>query len=81
MKNRNVYAICFFWLIIGCGGAQKGPALSYAESARLDYEQALAAFRDRDCLTAIPLFQRVRREYPYTRYAPLAELRLADCEF
>jgi outer membrane protein assembly factor BamD len=63
-----------------CGGAQQGPALSYGESARRDYERALGAFRDNDCLTATPLFQHVRREYPYSRYAALAELRAADCE-
>lgn len=70
----------FALLVSACGGAQQGPALSYGESARRDYERALAAFQDRDCLTAGPLFQRVRREYPYSRYAALAELRSADCE-
>jgi outer membrane protein assembly factor BamD len=64
----------------GCGGPQSGPALSYGESARRDYERALGAFQDNDCLTAVPLLQNVRREYPYSRYAALAELRLADCE-
>lgn len=63
-----------------CGAAQQGPALSYGESARRDYERALGAFQDNDCLTATPLFQHVRREYPYSRYAALAELRAADCE-
>jgi outer membrane protein assembly factor BamD len=40
----------------------------------------MQAFEDRDCLTAQPLFQNIRREYPYSRYAALAELRHADCE-
>jgi outer membrane protein assembly factor BamD len=63
-----------------CGAPQQGPALSYGESARRDYERALGAYQDHDCLTATPLFQHVRREYPYSRYAALAELRGADCE-
>jgi len=66
--------------LAACGAAQQGPALSYGESARRDYERALGAYRDNDCLTATPLFQHVRREYPYSRYAALAELRAADCE-
>lgn len=66
-------------LAAGCGGAQ-GQALSYGESARRDYERAIDAFEANDCLTADPLFQNVRREYPYSRYAALAELRHADCE-
>lgn len=65
--------------VAGCGGPQAG-TLSYGESARRDYENALGAFEDDDCLTATPLLQNVRREYPYSRYAALAELRLADCE-
>ncbi len=63
-----------------CGGAQSQPTLSYGESARRDFERAQAAVDDHDCLTAAPLLQHVRREYPYSRYAALAELRSADCE-
>ena len=64
----------------GCGGAQSAAPLSYGESARRDFERAQAAVDDHDCLTAAPLLERVRREYPYSRYAALAELRSADCE-
>ena len=63
-----------------CGGAQTQATLSYGESARRDFERAQAAVDDHDCLTAAPLLQHVRREYPYSRYAALAELRSADCE-
>lgn len=66
--------------IPACGGPQQGQALSYGESARRDYERAQSAVEDNDCLTATPLLQNVRREYPYSRYAALAELRIADCE-
>ena len=66
-------------LLPGCGGANQQRALSYGENARRSYENAFQAFEDRDCLTADPLFRRIRREYPYSRYAALAELRIADC--
>lgn len=62
-----------------CGGADQQRALSYGENARRSYENAYRAFEDRDCLTADPLFRRIRREFPYSRYAALAELRIADC--
>ena len=66
-------------LHLGCGAA--APAgLTYGESARRDYERAMEAYSDSDCLTAQPLFQHVVREYGYSRYAALAELRVADCE-
>lgn len=64
---------------LGCGGTDAPRALSYGENARRSYENAFEAFEDRDCLTADPLFRRIRREYPYSRYAALAELRVADC--
>ncbi len=64
---------------LGCGANQTPRALSYGENARRSYENALRAFEDRDCLTADPLFRRIRREYPYSRYAALSELRIADC--
>lgn len=66
-------------LSAGCGGTNPTAALSYGENARRSYENAFRAYEDRDCLTADPLFRRIRREYPYSRFAALAELRVADC--
>lgn len=65
--------------IAACGAGQAPRALSYGENARRSYENAFQAYEDRDCLTADPLFRRIRREYPYSRYAALSELRIADC--
>lgn len=77
---RRVRGVALFLLMIsGCGGANANRALSYGENARRSYENAYQAFEDRDCLTADPLFRRIRREYPYSRYAALSELRIADC--
>jgi outer membrane protein assembly factor BamD len=64
-------------VLCGCASTQKTG--SYAENARLAYEEAMEAFEDDDCITAEPLFRDIRANYPYTRYAALAELREADC--
>jgi outer membrane protein assembly factor BamD len=64
---------------LGCGGSQRARSLSYGDSARELYELALSDYRDENCQEAEPIFRRVRREYSYSRYAGLAELRLADC--
>lgn len=80
--RRLVGFLCLFALAISaaaCGATQTPRALSYGENARRSYENAYRAFEDRDCLSADPLFRRIRREYPYSRYAALAELRIADC--
>jgi outer membrane protein assembly factor BamD len=63
--------------LTGC--AAKPKTGNYAENARVAYENALESFEDDDCITAEPLFRAIRADYPYTRYAALAELREADC--
>ncbi len=70
---------------LGCesfeiGGA-KHATLTYTDDARAAYEEAMVAFRDHDWESARALLAEVRRLFPYTRYARLAELRLADVDF
>ncbi|MCG8555397.1 MAG: outer membrane protein assembly factor BamD [Proteobacteria bacterium] len=67
-------------LCSACGGASK-QARSYSDSARGAYERALSDLRSGNCLDAGPAFHRIRRRYPYSRFAALAELRSADCLF
>jgi len=64
-------------------GAKKPPAsaLEYSENAKIEYEAALKAFFDQDWEEASLLFKEVKRKYGYSRYARLADLRLADIEF
>jgi len=50
------------------------------DDARALYEEAYLEFRDGDCLDAEPKFRRLRREFPYSRYAALADLRVGDCQ-
>jgi outer membrane protein assembly factor BamD len=62
-----------------CGGAQHRGSMSYGDSARELYEGAVQDVHSENCTAAEPILRRVRREFGYSRYAPLAELRLADC--
>ncbi len=55
--------------------------LRYTENAKRDYEIALDAYFDHDWETAVLLFAEVRRKYGYSRYARLAELRIADAAY
>jgi outer membrane protein assembly factor BamD len=67
----------------GCAASEPVPTnpLRYAEDARKAYRKALEAFFDHDWLDARSLMQEVKRKYPNSRYARLAELRLADIDF
>jgi outer membrane protein assembly factor BamD len=60
-------------------GGESG--LEYGEEARSSYERALLEFRRGNCIKAEPAFQEIRREYPYSRFAALSELRIGDCQF
>jgi len=69
-----------------CGGGSgqtrsKGSTIERGEDARGAYERALLDFRRGDCLGAEPLFRDIRREFPYSRFAALSELRIGDCQF
>ncbi len=64
----------------GCGGASTSRTpLSYGDKAERAYAYAMEDFRDENCLDAEPAFRKVWRNYSYSRYAALAELRVADC--
>jgi len=79
-------------LVLGLAGLFSGPgcaaeekqALSpveYAANAKKAYEDALEAFFDGDWEVAKPRMEEVKRKYGYSRYARLAELRIADASF
>lgn len=71
---------------LACGGSgskakNKGGSLRRSDDARTAYERGLLDFRRGDCLAAEPLFREIRREFPYSRFAALSELRIGDCQF
>lgn len=55
--------------------------LTYTEDAQAAYNEAMESFRGKEWEDAKALFIEVRRLFAYSRYARLAELRLADIEF
>ena len=63
----------------GCGGSAANTKLSYGDNARRAFAAAVDEYYDDDCFEAEPLLRNVRRQYPYSRFAALADLRIADC--
>jgi outer membrane protein assembly factor BamD len=83
-RARGFRAACFCALAsAACAPAPKAAktAEQYQEEARVAYDEAVAAYLDEDWEIAVRLFSDVRRNFSYTRYARLAELRLADASF
>jgi outer membrane protein assembly factor BamD len=84
MRPNGWIGLCFLALVgQACAPAPKAAktAAQYQEDARVAYDEAVNSFLDQDWEIAVHQFDRVRKEFGYTRYARLAELRLADISF
>lgn len=68
---------CAEFSFTGAGRA----TLTYTEDANAAYNEALDAFKARNWEDARVLFLEVKKLFGYSRYARLAELRLADIDF
>ena len=67
---------------LGCDkDAKSAASLTYTEDAYAAYKEAMKSFEEEDWETARSLLQEVKRLFSYSRYAKLAELRLADIDF
>ena len=65
-----------------CGGKSGGAgAVDYSVSAQRNYEKGLKELEDKDWLAASKYFSFIKSRFPYSKYAVLAELRLADAQF
>lgn len=62
------------------GSAPKA-AHTYRDKAHNAYENAMAAVRDRDWRIALTRLRHVKDHFPYSQYAALAEVGIADCLF
>jgi len=69
-------------VLAACAETQDEDTLvNYSRTARLNYERGMEDFEDEDCADARKLFEHVQSRFPYSRYAALAQLRLADCDY
>lgn len=68
-------------LSLGCEKNEPRTALSYTADAKRAYDQALVDFDAHNWIEAQALLREVKRKYSYSKYARLAELRIADADF
>jgi outer membrane protein assembly factor BamD len=72
-------ALALLLLATACGGSSKGE-VSYAVSAERNYERGVEELEKKQWERAARYFQFVKTRFPYSRYAVLAELGLADAQ-
>lgn len=66
---------------LGCEQQEPRTALSYTADAKRAYDEAMKEFQSHNWLESQTLFREVKRKYHYSKYAKLAELRIADADF
>jgi len=75
-------ALALLSSVSACAGTQSARgSLHYSDEAQAAYERGMDRFRDEEWPEATEAFRAVQREYSASRYATLAELRLADVMF
>jgi len=66
----------------GCDATpQARTSLSYTADAKRAYDAAMQEFTSKNWLEAQAAFREVKKKYSYSKYARLAELRIADADF
>jgi outer membrane protein assembly factor BamD len=65
----------------GCGAKAGATAVEYSVSAQKNYEKGLKALDDKDYIAATKYFGFIKSRFPYSKFAVLAELRIADGMF
>ena len=65
--------------VVGCGEGAKAP-LGYTEDAKRSYDAAMEEFNAHNWIEAQTMMREVKRKYSYSKYARLAELRIADAD-
>ncbi|MCX5743799.1 MAG: outer membrane protein assembly factor BamD [Proteobacteria bacterium] len=68
-------------VVPACGGKTGTGTVEYSVSAQKNYEKGLKQLESKDWVAASKYFGFIKSRFPYSKFAVLAELRLADAEF
>jgi len=68
-------------VVVACGGKSGSGSVEYSVSAQKNYDKGLKQLDSKDWVAASKYFGFIKSRFPYSKYAVLAELRLADAEF
>ena len=74
-------ALICLWLAGGLAGCSCLSGKKHTESAEELAEKGMESFDDEDYSDALKAFNTLKERYPYSRYAILAELKVADAHF
>jgi outer membrane protein assembly factor BamD len=67
--------------VMGCASDEESKPVTYSLTAKQNYEKGLAELKDESYPEAQKYFQFVKQKYPFSKYAVLSELALADTQY
>jgi outer membrane protein assembly factor BamD len=68
-------------VLYACGSADGTRKVEYAVTAKENYDKAEEALKEEDWLAAAKYYAFIKARFPYSKFVPLAELRMGDAEF
>jgi outer membrane protein assembly factor BamD len=82
MISRFLVALVCTAALAGCGATSgAGGSVSYSVSAQKNYDKGMDQLQKKDWIAASKYFSFIKSRFPYSKFAVLAELRLADAQF
>ena len=76
-----VATLPFVALLTGCPEPEPKTGLSYTADAKRAYDEAMEEFNAHNWIESQTLMREVKKKYAYSKYARLAELRIADADY
>jgi outer membrane protein assembly factor BamD len=81
--RRSLVPLVVVLALVGCGNRYRsfGGDLRYGKTAEESYQAGVAEAKDENYVDATRFFEHVKTKYPFSSYAALSELRLADLKY
>lgn len=84
-KTMNRYStlriLPLLLVFCACGGPVNPGKAEYSVTAQENYQKGLAELEEEDWIAATKYFAFIKARFPYSKYAVVAELGMADAEF
>lgn len=84
MKNHLstlLLALVTSMAVAACGSSAREGTVEYSVSAQQNYEKGMKLLEDEEWSDAVKYFSFVKARFPYSKFAVLADLRIADAAF
>ena len=81
LLSSPLFAFTLTTALVGCASTQAPSAADFAEEVEYHFARAEHAFDNKDYPRARSLYQQIAKDFPYSQYASLSDLRVADAYY